>query len=285
MINGNRFRRWRIFVDTSLIVAGLAAIKLLVDSLALEFVNVTPLFTSLIAGGIFLVSLLLAGTLADYKESEKMPAEIAGSLESIYEDGVSLHEANSGFHLAKLARSLRQVLSAVRFDLETPNSRSAILALSGVSGSFREMETLGVPPNHIVRLKQEQSSIRKSLLRIYHIQRTQFVPSAYTLLQSVVVLIILLLTVTKIEPRYDGVIMVAFVSFLFVYLMKLIQTIDTPFRVSEHSMDDVSLFLLRELDDRIAVGEASSGGSAVPGALTGSATATPSGSADSESSS
>lgn len=265
MINGNRLRRWRIFIETSLIVAGLAAIKLLVDLLGLEFVNVTPLYTSLIAGGIFLVSLLLSGTLADYKESEKMPADIAGSLESIYEDGVSLHEVNPGFHLAQLARSLRQVLSCVRSDLETPSSRGAILALSVVSGSFREMEALGVPPNHIVRLKQEQSNIRKSLLRIYHIQRTQFIPSAYTLLQSVVVLIILLLTVTRIEPRYDSVIMVAFVSFIFIYLMKLIQTIDTPFRVSEHSMDDVSLFLLRELDERIAAGEVSSGGSAATG--------------------
>lgn len=264
MIKGNRLsRRWRIFGDTALVVAGLAVLKLVVDVLGLEFVNVTPLFTSLIAGGIFLVSLLLAGTLADYKESEKMPAEIAGSLESIYEDGVSLQEANAGFHLAQLARSLRQILTCLRRDLEISNSRSAIQALSSLSRSFREMEALGVPPNHIVRLKQEQSIVRKSLLRIYHIQRTQFVPSAYTLLQSVVVLIILLLTVTKIEPRYDGLIMVAFVSFLFVYLMKLIQMIDTPFRIGQDTMDDVSLFLLRELDERIAAHEASSRGNEV----------------------
>ncbi len=260
MIKWNRvYGRWRILVDTSLIVVILVLVKLLVDVAGLEFVNVSPLFTSIIAGGIFLVSILLAGTLADYKESEKMPAEIAGSLESIFDDGVSLHDVNAEFQLAKLTQSLRQVLACLRRDLETGDSRSAIPALTGLSESLREMETLGVPPNHIVRLKQEQSNIRKNLLRLYHIQRTQFVPSAYTLLQSVVVLIILLLTVTKIEPGYDALIMVAFVSFLFVYLIRLIRTIDTPFRIGEYTMDDVSLFLLRELDERIAAESASAG--------------------------
>jgi hypothetical protein len=263
MMNINRlYGRWRILIDTGLIVAGLAVVKLLVDLVGVEFVSVTPLSTSVIAGGIFLVSLLLSGTLADYKESEKMPADIAGSLESIYEDGVSLHEANTGFDLPKLARLLHEVLRCLRSDLEsdleTSNSRSTIQALSGLSGSFREMEALGVPPNYIVRLKQEQSNVRKIVLRIYHIQRTRFVPSAYTLLQSVVFLIILLLIVTKIDPLYDGVIVVAFVAFLFVYLIRLIQTIDTPFRPSEHTLDDVSLFLLRELDERISKQETSS---------------------------
>jgi hypothetical protein len=44
-----------------------------------EFIGQNALFTSIIAGGIFLFGLILTGTMADYKESEKIPAEIASS--------------------------------------------------------------------------------------------------------------------------------------------------------------------------------------------------------------
>jgi len=71
------YRRYRLLFDTALIVAAILSVKFAVDVLGWEFFNVSPLFTSIVAGGIFIVSIVLAGTLADYKEAERLPAEIA----------------------------------------------------------------------------------------------------------------------------------------------------------------------------------------------------------------
>lgn len=120
-----------------------------------------------------------------------------------------------------------------------------------MSDSFLQMEKLGVLPNYVVRLKQEQSIIRKSILRIYHIQRINFLPSAQLLAQSIVVLIISLLMFTRVEPFIDGMVLVAFIFYIFIFLLRVLRVIDKSFHVDEYSMDDVSLFLLRETGERI----------------------------------
>jgi len=50
----------------------------------------------------------------------------------------------------------------------------------------------------------------------------------------------------KIEPGYEAIVLLLVVSYFFIYLVKLLKILDTPFRVGEHTMDDVSLFLLKE---------------------------------------
>lgn len=114
------------------------------------------------------------------------------------------------------------------------------------------MERLDAPPNYIVRLRTEQGIVRRSLLRIYHMQRTAFLPSAYVLIQSIVGLIIAALLFTELQPLYQSIVVLIFISYFFIYLVRLLGILDTPFRVTEHTMDDVSLFLFTELDHRLA---------------------------------
>jgi hypothetical protein len=45
--------------------------------------------------------------------------------------------------------------------------------------------------------------------------------------------------------------MVAFVSYLFIYLLRLLRVIDKPFRVGAYTMDKVGLFLLRKASERM----------------------------------
>lgn len=52
----------------------------------------------------------------------------------------------------------------------------------------------------------------------------------------------------KIDPIYESVVILAFISYFFIYLLPLLRIIDHPFRVDERTMDDVSLFLLNEFE-------------------------------------
>ena len=71
--------RWRVVAQTALIVLGIIAVKLVVAAFSLEFISLSPLFTSVLAGGVFVLGLIVAGTLADYKEAERVPAEITAA--------------------------------------------------------------------------------------------------------------------------------------------------------------------------------------------------------------
>jgi predicted tellurium resistance membrane protein TerC len=53
------WKHYRIATESSLVVLGLVATKLLVERLGWEFVGQNALYTSIIAGGIFLFGLIL----------------------------------------------------------------------------------------------------------------------------------------------------------------------------------------------------------------------------------
>jgi hypothetical protein len=99
----------------------------------------------------------------------------------------------------------------------------------------------------VIRLRAEQAGLRKSILRVYHIQREQFLPSAKAMITTIVVVILALLLVTKLGGLTESLITLGFLSFFFLYLLRLLNVIDTPFKVGqERTDDDVSLFLLTE---------------------------------------
>jgi hypothetical protein len=245
-------KRWRVAVQTLPIVLLLVAIKAGLSYFELEFITVSPLFTSIVAGGIFLFSLILAGTLSDYKESERLPAEFASSCESIHQEALCALQTYPSFDITRLRTTLCGFLNSIREDIGDINSRKALQTLEGLTQSIIEMEKLGVAPAFIVRVKNEQAAIRKGLMRFYYIQRINFLPSAYLLVQTIIVLIIGLLMFSNIEPFWDSIVIVFFLTYLFVYIIKLLRIMERPFQREGLTRDDVSLFLLEECQQRIS---------------------------------
>ena len=46
---GIRYLRWRVLLQTCLIVLGVVAAKLAISAFSLEFISISPLFTSVLA--------------------------------------------------------------------------------------------------------------------------------------------------------------------------------------------------------------------------------------------
>jgi hypothetical protein len=139
------------------------------------------------------------------------------------------------------------VVTSLRVDIDTENSRTCQAAIEDLSESFEELDESDVPANYIVRLRGEQGGLRRSLLRVYHLQREEFLPSAYAMIVIFVSLILVLLMVTNFDGLLESLVAVGFLSFFFLALFRLLNVINTPFKVGmERTEDDVSLFLLNE---------------------------------------
>ena len=65
---------------------------------------------------------------------------------------------------------------------------------------FIELEKEGIQANYIIKMKNEQNSIRKLILRIDTIRDTNFVGSAYAIVEVMGFLIAFGLIMIKIEP-------------------------------------------------------------------------------------
>ena len=93
MTTGDIWRKWSIAFRIIPVVIVVAALKLLSHKYGLEFMELNALFTSLVAGTIFLIGFLISGVLSDYKESEKIPSELSASMKTLLDDTLTVYKS------------------------------------------------------------------------------------------------------------------------------------------------------------------------------------------------
>ncbi len=108
-----------------------------------------------------------------------------------------------------------------------------------------------MPPNYVVRLRAEQNTLRRALFRIYHIEKIKFVPSVHVLVQTLVAAVIILLLLLETEGSPASALIFGAISYMFIYALNLIDTLEHPYRKGTQSLDDVSLFLLNEFESAV----------------------------------
>jgi hypothetical protein len=243
----NALGNYRVVLQTLVVVGALVALRAVLWAVGVEGLAVSPLASSIVAGGIFVMGLVVAGMLSDYRDAERAPTELAGSLYAIMREGEAMHEVWGKPDLPTLRTRLIAIVTALRADINAGDTRAGQAAIEDLSQTFLELEDTDVPANYIVRLRQEQAALRKAVLRIYNIQREQFLPSAHALILTFVVVILTLVLFTNFDGHIESLVTVGFLSFFFLSLLRLLEIIDKPFKVgAERTDDDVSLFLLNE---------------------------------------
>src|SRR6266480_7181656 len=75
-----------LLLKATIILVALIILKLGIDYLNLDVVSAGPIITAFVAGVIFTIAIIFTGTLTDYKESEKIPGELAASIKALYKD-------------------------------------------------------------------------------------------------------------------------------------------------------------------------------------------------------
>lgn len=238
---------YRVAAETLVIVVVLVAIREVLWQLGVTGMSTTPLASSIIGGGVFVMGLVVAGTLSDYRDAERAPTDIAAGLYAIMREAEAMNRVWGKPDLVALRDRLIGVVTTLRSDISAGNERECQAAVEQISESLHELEDSDVPANYIVRLRAEQAALRKATLRLYHIQREEFLPSARAMITSLVFIILVMLMFTDMGGHAESLVTLAFLSFFFVYLLRILNVIDKPFKVGkERTDDDVSLFLLTE---------------------------------------
>ncbi len=72
-----------LLLKATIILVALIILKFGIDYLNLDVVSAGPIITAFVAGVIFTIAIIFTGTLTDYKESEKIPGELAASIKAL----------------------------------------------------------------------------------------------------------------------------------------------------------------------------------------------------------
>lgn len=244
-------KNFRIFLIALVATTLIVGVKWFLHLVGFEPIEQTSLHNAMISSVIFVMGFVLSATITDYKESERIPAEFASNVESMYEDAREIKKQYDDFDLNLFRRNLMDVLGSFREGTRV-NRKGARREIADLNVTFGQMERAGVPANFIVKLKQQQTMLLRSMYRVNYIQKIKFIPSAFFLVRSIVVLALSVLLLTNIDPFYGGLAITGTISFIMLYMLLLVQVISVPFHAKGKTRDDVSLFLLRETKSYLA---------------------------------
>lgn len=242
-----------LLLRVSAAVAVVIGAKLVAHVAGWEVISVSPLFSGVVAANVFLMGFLLSGVLSDYKESERMPGELAAGLENLIQEVRGIRaakpEAEVDACLAALAALGRDILNWFHKRLSTPDMMERLNTLTGHIAALEKWTQATL----VARLKQEQGTLRRLLIRIHTIRETSFISSGYLIADTMTVFLCLGLVVVKIDPFYEALFLAAVITFLLVFLRTLIRDLDNPFGYYERSSgEDVSLQPIEDLVARLA---------------------------------
>lgn len=224
------WHKWHIafrIIPVLILVGGL---KFLANRYGYEVMELNALFTSLVAGTIFLIGFLISGVLTDYKESEKLPSELTATMRNLYDDTFTIFKSKQS-ETARRFMEFQKLFSGSIIDWFYKREKTAdiLKKIAGMNEFFADLDKEGIQPNYIIKMKNEQNNIRKILLRIDTIRDTSFADSAYAIVEAMGILITIGLIFIRIEPFYADLFLTLLVSFLIYYMFFLIKDLDNPF--------------------------------------------------------
>jgi hypothetical protein len=235
--------RWKLAVKTLPFVVIIIFFKLLIHFFGYEFLTLNSLFTAIISANIFLIGFLISGVLVDYKESEKIPGDLASNIETMADEGIIIYN-NKQSQEAKnyLIKLLRFNKSLIEWFYKKEKTESIMSKLFSFNDDFLSFENQ-TQANFIVRLKQEQNLIRKTINRVHTIRETSFLGTGYAIAEIITFILVFGLIFIKIDPFYESMFFVGFVSFILIYMIYFIKDLDNPFgyNIEDNLVEEVSL--------------------------------------------
>ena len=254
--NMSKYIKWKLMLS-SIPVALLAfSLKLfLTELVGFEGILELSEISLIISAGVFLIGFMLAGTMADYKESEKVPGEIAASLENIEEKvvGVCLKQALS----VQNARQEVQALAICIFEwlIKKRKQEEVYSRLTAFNTLIHQLDMAGGAPPIVARIWGELHHLRKMVTRTSVISRTGFLQTGYALLEMLLVVTFVLLVLVKFKSLVAMIMIVFFITLIYVYMYRLIKDIDDPFEYHPETADkgaaEVALFPITEYMERL----------------------------------
>lgn len=185
-----------------------------------EFSDTAPIITVTA----LVIGFMLSGVMADHKEGERLPAEIACGLQGIDDciqaDATHLTEMD----LAALKQQHQKLCqSVIHWLFNRENAENTYTALRAIVTAH------GTPPSFKINVIRNVDAIRRSITRIDVIRRTDFIQTGYALLEVFVTLTLGLLVFANFKNAMAQYCIIGSVSLVYVYMIRLIRDLDNPF--------------------------------------------------------
>lgn len=189
---------------------------------------------SVITGVTLILGFMLGGVLADYKESERLPATVAGALlgtAATVTAALEVKDQDPAWARRRVA-AFGTVLSDW-FHGRT-DDRAMWAAHADLGRVITEAERAGIGTHYVGRLLTVNGELTSTLNRIAVIRNTSFIQSGYVLMAFLVGILQLSLAVVTFPSTVMSWVAPSVLSLAYAYLLLLVRDLDNPFGHGEN---------------------------------------------------
>lgn len=246
-------KQWGIVLKATVIVLIIILLKFYIDRLGYAIIPMNAFVTALLGGVFFTIGILLSGAVSDYKESEKIPGDLAVSIKTMFKDtDIIVVKGKDEGIITNIRSHVVDLLSVINsnFRRNVWKLKEINNAIDRVNRDLKVLNERGTAPQYVTRFRAELSNVDRICHRIDMITETTFAPSAYTIAEvSIVSLVLILLFVDmQLTPLFSCVLLAA-ISGILISTVLFIKDMDNPFNVSKSSYADVDLGILFSLEN------------------------------------
>ncbi len=222
--------KWRLLFMSLPVVAIVLGLRYLVHDVA--GINDVVSFSdagAVLTGASIIVGLMLGGVIADYKESEKLPAALAGSLSGF--EGLALRGLEAkGVDDSWVHPRITKTATAINDWLYGRISDDEMFKATGDNAQMIvDLEKAGVGTHYLGRLFVANSDLGGVLSRMSVIRNTNFIKSGYALMEILIAIVLgLLIIVDYPKPAVQWVVS-GVLAAAYTYLVLLVKDLDNPF--------------------------------------------------------
>jgi Trp operon repressor len=246
------FKKRAIFYKAVGVVFILLVIRYFIDFFNLDVLPELGLIGSFVGGTLFIIAILLAGVLSDFKESEKIADELPTSITNIILYGKYMQTKdnrlldNMRSHIKEFVVTVVANFKLNQWDREDIQSKIFLIV-----DDINLLKENNIGREFVGNLQSEIANITRMVNRIDTITKTKFIPALYLTCNITIVIAVILLLLATIASPLEALILVGSISFVFVFLVFLIADMENPFEVNKNTVADVNLRHLFDLEKHL----------------------------------
>jgi predicted membrane chloride channel (bestrophin family) len=243
----------RLLLQALPVALAVILLKWLYDASPLPHLELSPLLTGVVAAEVFLIGFMLSGTAGDFKEAERLPGELAASLETVADECLIMDAELNLPEARQCVAQLITIAESVRMWLLHDDGFDQVMANLRALNPLFIVFAPAIQAGFTSRLKGEQATMRRLIIRMDTMRRTSYVSAGYLIAEVTALAVLVLLLITNLGPIEPTVLVVGVISYLLVYLLALLRDLDNPFEYhnGKPGAADVDLGVLEVSEDRL----------------------------------
>lgn len=231
-----KFFAIEIFLTTFILALLIVLLKFYIPE-QYQFIEPISIYGTILSSVIFIYWFILSPSIAEYKESERLLVDIESTLWNIKTDAKYFKLLKDQYDLDSFNLEFSNMLNNFFYYIADDKKSDFLNSFEKLNYLSLTWEKAWITANHIIRMKQELSILKKSFIRVVQIKEKESLPRIIHKLKNfisfivIVILLLLNMPVTEVDLiwKIEESIMLFLFSFLYIYLSFIITSFDNPF--------------------------------------------------------